>query len=331
MIKKKEPLSKAKQKHFEILRKNNVITDSKNGELSLTALKLQDIILLKYQEIKNSKIVIELAYLRKKLHLEQNNDYVIRIKNALKELQLPIEVRDFTDIKTGKEISWLLTAFVQDVEVKKETQHLAHIQLSEKLINYLIDKAGYTEIIMQHTIMCKTKYSYKIYEMYLRYYGIPNKIDKKVGFVKKGIDELNNKFGTNYKNPSDILKGIKRGLDEIKKDFNIEIFCYYDKDNKVFVFSWEKTLITKESKCIIPFTRIDETINWIMKHNKQEIKDETKYEKKIKGLILNNDFEGLEESYRGMLVYKYGMNKEAINSLKTESGKYKDFAGKEEV
>jgi hypothetical protein len=54
-----------------------------------------------------------------------------------------------------------------------------------------------------------------------------------------------------------------------------------------------------------------------------------KYKRKIKNLILTNDFEELEEKYRGMMMYKYGYNTEEINKYKLHDGKYKDFTKKE--
>ena len=105
-------LKKAKEKHFEYLRKNNAVTDAKNGELSLGAMKSLDAILHVYQDTKETKITLELAILRKKLGLEKNNDYVDRIKTYLMELKLPFELRDFHEYKTGKEVSFALTSFL---------------------------------------------------------------------------------------------------------------------------------------------------------------------------------------------------------------------------
>ena len=58
-----ELLEKAKKQHFDLLRKNNAITDAKNGELSLGAMKSLDIILQVFQENKETKLNLELSYL----------------------------------------------------------------------------------------------------------------------------------------------------------------------------------------------------------------------------------------------------------------------------
>lgn len=162
-------IEKAKQQHFDLLRKNNAITDAKNGELSLGAMKALDAILQVYQETQETKIILELSLLRKKLGLENNNAYVDRIKTYLLELKLPFELRDFNDSKTGKRVTWALTSFLQDVKSYKETQHLVEINISENFIDYMVERAGYTSIDISLSKKFKTKFGYKIYEMYLRY------------------------------------------------------------------------------------------------------------------------------------------------------------------
>jgi len=325
-MQKHTPIEIAKNKHFQILRKNNMITDSKNGELSLTALKLQDIVLGLYQDSGATSMKVELAYLRRRLKLTKNNNYVDRIKVALAELKLPIELRDFTEQSSGKEIKWQIASFLGKVRVYKDTQHVVDIEIDTSFVEYMVEKAGYTELIIEHSVECRTKYAYKLYEMYLRYYGLPNRVDKEIGIIRKNLPYMNEKFGTTHSHPSKMMEGINRGIKEVKTRFNVDIFCFYDKIEKQFVFSWAKDLKKIESKCIIPFTRIEEMIEWIILHSKEPIKDSTKYAAKLKQLILANEYEGLEESYRGMLQYRYGMTKDEISRLKTDSGRYTEFS-----
>jgi len=318
-------LQKAKAKHFEYLRKNNAITDAKNGELSLGAMKSLDAILHVYQDTKDTKITLELATLRKKLGLEKNNDYVDRIKTYLLELKLPFELRDFHEHKTGKEVSFALTSFLNDVKAYKDTQHMVEINISENFIDYMIEKSGYTEIDLTLSKQFKTKYGYKIYEMYLRYYGLPNRVGGDIGTIKKTIFELNEKFGTKHKYASKMLEGIERGIQEIEDLTGEQIFYYYEKPIKKFVFSWAKVLKKVESKCILPSTRIDEVIDWIIEHIPYTINDRVKYKSKLKNLILQNEYDELEETYRGMLIHKYGYSSKEIDKFKTSSNKYIDF------
>ena len=323
-------LDKAKKQHFDFLRKNNAITDAKNGELSLGAMKSLDAILQVYQEKQETKMQLELSYLRKKLGLQNNNDYVDRIKTYLLELKLPFELRDFNDIKSGKRVSWALTSFLHDVKSFKDTQHLIEINISENFIDYMVEKAGYTNIDLSLSQKFNSKYGYKIYEMYLRYYSIPNKIDSQMGTIKKDLTELNDKFGTNHKHASKMLEGISRGLKEIYSLVGEEILCSYEKAQKQFVFTWTKHLNKVESKCKIPAVRLDEFIDWIIEHSKIKIENISVYKKKLKKLLLDNEYVEWESKYRGMMMYKYNYSAEEINEFKTETGKYKNFYRKKE-
>jgi len=310
--KKMTILEKAKQQHFEMLKKNNAIS--------------LDIILQIYYEKQEPKIQLELSYLRKKLGLEKNNDYVDRIKSYLLELKLPFELRDFRDVETGKKVSWALTSFLYDVKAYKETQHLVEINISETFIEYMVDRAGYTSIDLSLSKKFKTKYGYKIYEMYRRYYSMPNKVDKYTGFIHKNINELNDKFGTKHKYVSKLLEGINRGLNEIYTLTGEKIFCNYDRLNKKFTFSWFKDVEKIESKCIVPNAKLNEFVDWVIEHSKSKIKNLKTYKSKIKYLILNNMLDDCESLYRGMMIHKYGYTSEEIDKFKKQNGSYKDFS-----
>lgn len=329
-INSSKSLEKAKKQHFEMLRKNNAITDAKNGELSLGAMKSLDVILQVYHENQDRKIHMELSYLRKKLGLEKNNDYVDRIKAYLLELKLPFELRDFNDVKSGKKVSWALTSFLNEVKSYKESQHLVEINISESFIEYMVDRAGYTNIDLSLSKRFKTKYGYKIYEMYLRYYSMPNRIDKHLGTITKTLDELNDKFGTKHKHASKMMEGMNRGIQEILSLTGEEIFCTYDRVHKNFTFAWTKNLKKIETKCRIPNARVDEFVEWIVSHSKQKINNMKYYKIKVKKLILEDEYEDLESLYRGMMIHKYGYSSVEVDSYKSESGKYKDFPRKKE-
>jgi hypothetical protein len=195
----------------------------------------------------------------------------------------------------------------------------------------MVTKAGYTTIDLSLSKRFKTKYGYKIYEMYLRYYSMPNKIDKTLGTIKKDIHELNDKFGTKHKHASKLLEGIDRGLSEIEKLTGEHISCFYDKTHKSFVFGWTKHIEKAiESKCKVPFNRLDELVTWIISHSKQEIKNMEKYKGKIKKLILEDEYQDLEATYRGLMIFKYGYTSSEVDEYKLENGKYKDFSRQKE-
>lgn len=327
---KSTSLEKAKKQHFDFLRKNNAITDAKNGELSLGAMKALDAILHIYQQTQEIKMQLELSYLRNKLGLQNNNAYVDRIKNYLLELKLPFELRDFHDADTGRSVSWALTSFLNDVKSYKETQHLVEINISENFLNYMVEKAGYTNIDLSMSKKFKTKYGYKIYEMYLRYYSMPNKIDNSLGIINKTLDDMNDKFGTTHKHASKVMEGINRGLLEIKNLLDIDIYCFYNKIEKYFSFSWEKNPQQIIYSCKIPIERIDELADWIIQHTTTEINNLLTYKAKIKKLILSNEYTEWEEKYRGMMMFKYGYSSQDIDIYKNESGSYRNFSRNKE-
>ena len=319
-------LTLLREQHFEILKKNNAITDAKNGMLSLGAMKTMDIILKEYQTKEQEKITLELAFLRKRLGLETNNDYVERIKLYLTELKLPFELRDYTERKTGKRVDWHLTSFIGEVVSYKEFHHLVDITISSGFIDYMVEKAGYTQINMRIARQFKTKFGYKLYEMYRRYYNLPNMHDSKMGHISKTLEELNEKFGTNYVHASKLFPGINRGIKEIAETAGEELYFLYDKVNKQFVFSWPREGSGDlKKKCIIPAERIDELCEWIILHHAKKIKDEVKFYNKVRTSIIKNSWKDLENSYRGMLKYRYAFSDVEIDSMKSSNGKYKDF------
>ncbi len=322
-------LEKAKQSHFDYLRKNNSITDAKNGDLSLGAMKTLDIILQAYQETQEVNLTLEIATLRKKLGLQNNNAYIERIKLYLSELKLPFELRDFTELNSGKKVDWAITSFLNDVKAYKESQHFVDVEISQNFIHYMVDKAGYTNIDLKISSDFKTKFGYKIYEMYLRYYSLKIKnMPVEKGLITKSINELNEKFGTTYTQPSKLMIGIKRGLKEIKKITQQEIKCEYSKIDKKFIFTWQKStkpLLKNNTNCPIPLSRVEELAEWIIEHSEQNIDSYEAYKQKLCTLIKNNKYIDWESSYRGLMTIKYHFTSEDVDKYKDVDGKYKDF------
>lgn len=323
--KRKKIVEKAQKQHLDMLKKNNAITDSKNGLLSLNGMRTLDVILQLYQERDEHKFTVELSLLRKKLGLEKNNDYVERIRLYIGELKMPIELRDFRDQTSGKKIDWALTSFINEAVAYKESQHIVEIEISKHFIDYMVEKAGYTMVDLALNQKFKTKYGYKIYEMYLRYYSIPNRTNNSIGTIKKTIGELNAKFGTKHSHASKMLEGVNRGLNEIYSLTAETIFCEYSKPEKIFIFSWTKDIKVIEPKCFIPKERIDEFVEWVMTHTKRTIENKDTYRHKIKRLLLDGKLDDWESMYRGMMIHKYGYTSPEVDEHKSQSGKYKNF------
>ncbi len=310
-----------------ILKKNNSITDAKNGFLSVPALKMLDLLLFHYEKTGKEYFEISLPDLRNRLKMDKNNNYRRAIELYLEELSQRFEIRNYRD-RDNNQISWAIASFLNDPKIifhKEDNKYICKIDLSKNFIDYMIDRAGFTLIPLNKILKFKTKYGYKTYEMYLRYQNV-SQGDKDSVVIKKSMDELNAKYGTNHKYAWKMKEGINRGIEEIKKISDVFINCYYDKREKAFVFSWrrEKKPIEKKSICIIPKSRVKELIEWYLSHKDLKINDLNSYKNKLRLAIVKNEFNELEEYYKGMLKNKYGLRDQDIEILKKD-GVYKDF------
>jgi hypothetical protein len=307
------------------IKKHNSLTDGYIPKSAKQVLpdKLLNALYYKYER-EGNRFVVSLQELKQLLGLKSDGN-VERIYEAIGILRHPVVVKDFT--YKGKKAKWASISFLKEAVRWVEKENYIEFEISDMMIDVLKQKVGYTELSLEICSQFKTKYGLKIYEMYRRYYKINSGDINNAGSVKKDLDELNKKFGTNYKSPSGMLRGIERGLKEIQRITGDIINCHYDKNKKMFVFTWDK----KEDfpKLRIPLNRVDELIEWYLKHqDMSQIKNTKKYREKLKKAILEDKFEGLDALYRGMLAYKYNiLDVEKYYDEKT--GKYKDFDEKE--
>ena len=306
------------------IKKHNSLTD---GYIPITLNnavlpdKLINALYWKFEEsgAKEEAFDISMAELRSLLGLKSTKEDK-RIYEAIKILQTPMQIRDFTF--KGKEVVWMSSSFLSRVIRWKENQNYLSLQVDEMTIEALKQKGGYTPIELEICNKFRTKYGLKIYEMYLRYYSLPNKEGKGVGKISKTKEHLNLTFGTTYKAPSDMKRGIDRGIKEIEKITGELISCFYHKAEKKFIFGWHQK--EKYPKLRIPYERIDELIEWYLEHHKElKINSIVKYKKGLKQKILDDEFASLDDTYKGMLHWKYSLNTKDYFDVK--SGKYRNF------
>ncbi len=308
------------------IKKHNSLTDGYIPKSSKQVLpdKLLNALYYKYER-EGNKFVMSLQELKQLLGLKSDGN-VERIYEAIGILRHPVSVRDFT--YKGKRAKWASISFLKEAVRWVEKENYIEFEISDMMIEVLKQKVGYTELDLDICSRFKTKYGLKIYEMYKRYYKLEESTqDINLGIVKKDLDELNKKFGTDYKTPSGLLRGIKRGLNEIEKITGEKIECFYDKKEKFFVFFWQKK--PEYPKLRIPYKRVDELVEWYMKHREDELSmvNIKKYKNQLRQAILEDEFEGLDTLYRGMLAFKYNiLNPETYYDSK--SGKYRDFEEK---
>ena len=222
-----------------VMPKNNILTDARVPISGALTQKLINI--LYHQYLKHgSEFSMDLSELHKILNIANNGVYRKHIKIALKQLQYPIEVRNYTDLK-GKEVSWMSCGFLTRAKIQKSYKDRMDFEIDKELIHALKQKKHYTLIDIETINKFKSKFGIVLYEMYLRYKDMKKKnIQKNMTYQTFTISELNKKFHTKYKYQSDIIKVIKKGMDEIYKITGIEIQYFWDKYEKRFEFAWFK-------------------------------------------------------------------------------------------
>ena len=303
------------------IKKHNSLTDGYIPKSAKQVLpdKLLNALYYKYER-EGNRFVMSLQELKQLLGLKSDGN-VERIYEAIGILRHPVVVKDFT--YKGKKAKWASISFLKEAVRWVEKENYIEFEISDMMIDVLKQKVGYTELSLEICSQFKTKYGLKIYEMYRRHY----KMNSKINSIEKDLDELNKRFGTAYKSPSGMLRGIQRGLKEIEKITGEIIECSYDKSKKMFVFSWNKKI--EYPKLRIPYRRVDELIEWYLKHQDiSEIKNTKEYRERLKKAILEDRFDGLDALYRGMLTYKYNIL-DVEKYYDEETGKYKDFDEKE--
>lgn len=292
-----------KKEDIKPFKKHNSLTDGyiPNTGKAVLPDKLINTLFWKFEQ-EGDSFIVSMSELRSLLGLKSTKDD-LRIIEAIKLLQAPIVLRDFTF--QGEEIEWTSGPFLSRATKWKDGQKFIKIKLDEVIIEGIKQKYGYTPLELTVCNQFKSKYGLKLYEMFIRYYHLPNKEGKGVGMVTKSMDDLNKVFDTSFKHPSKMSEGLNRGLKEIGKVTGELVTCFYHKGKKEFIFSWNQQ--DKYPKLRIPEKRINELIDWYLTHNegKLEIKSIARYKQSLRKKIIDDEFKELDSLYRGMMKYKY--------------------------
>lgn len=302
------------------IKKHNALTDAKTRKLSLKSDKLINALYSLYEE-HGEKFEITMTELRDLLELKGSN-YSNDIEARLKQLRdHSIKFRN-VKISSGN-YSYYIDSFIHGFGIDRETQNICTIKISESFIEAFKQKMGYTLIELEISNQFKSKYGLKLYEMYLRYYSLPNNEGKGVGKISKSINELNEMFGTSYGTPSEMKRGLDRGVKEIENITNESISCFYNKAQKKFIFGWHQE--DKHPLLRIPYDKIEVLIDWYLHHNqdKLKIKSLERYREHLKKAILIDEFEELDKYYRGLLQWKFNVDWE--DSYDRSTGVYGIF------
>ena len=223
----------------QIIHKNNILTDGKLPDSAVLTQKLVNVLYFNY-ETQGAEFTIHLKDLCKQLDISNQTRNHLRVKDSLRILKQPIQLRNFND-KQGRKLKWYLGSFLDKAKVFEDTMDYVTIRLDEDLIEGMKQHKHYTRIDIETSNKFKTKYGIVIWEIYLRYKnakrdGVPTEVT----YQDFSLDELNGKFGTDYKYISQMERSIKRGLQEIQKITDKDIAVNWIDTDKKFRFMWER-------------------------------------------------------------------------------------------
>ena len=229
----------------QIINKNNILTDSNLPDSAVLTQKLVNVLYSNY-EIKGAEFTIHIKELCKQLDISNQSRNHSRIKDSLKILKQPIELRNFND-KKGRKLKWYLGSFLDKAKIFEDTMEYVDIKIDEDLIEGMKQHKHYTKIDLEISNKFKTKYGIVIWEMYLRYKNaIREETPIDLTYQMFSLDELNSKFSTKYKYISEMERSLKRGLKEIEEITGIKIAVKWQKNFDKFGFFWKREKETQK-------------------------------------------------------------------------------------
>ena len=153
--------------------------------------------------------------LRKIMNLENNDDYVERMKEALRELMNTIELNNWTNPIDNKKYLWFATRFINEVHFFKNEngEWIARIETNQTIKDLMILDSNFTKLdLLEYMNKFRTKYAMKLYE-YLKSFGAYRYLDISQKHMMKllNIDEDNK----TYKHYAKLKNLIKRQIKEL--------------------------------------------------------------------------------------------------------------------
>lgn len=254
------------------IKKHNTLTDGQTT-YSLTAEKLLNAVYHTWEREGVDTFTVPVTDLKELIGMVGNdNDFLY---DCLKELQVVQRFRNF-DYK-GRGIKLLQSSFIMDLTVYKDNQNFVQMTINPKIVEALKVKAGYTPLELKIVEKFRTVGGYKLYQLFRRYEFLPNHTDSRTGEITFSVDELNNVLGTKYEHLSHIERVVKRGLNEIKKIADIEIYHLPKKKEKEITFAWSRKS---------PYLQ---TMATFMEHMRKYYKQEVVYSTDTRKIAINED------------------------------------------
>lgn len=255
------------------IKKHNTLTDGQTN-YSLTAEKLLNAVYHTWEREGVDTFTVPIADLKELIGMTSDGKNEL-IYDSLKELQMPQRFRNFE--YKGRGIKYFSAPLLCRVIVFKDNQNFVELGIDPITVHALKVKAGYTPLELKVVEKFRTIGGYKLYQLFKRYEFLPNHTDSRTGEITFSVDELNNVLGTKYTYLSDIERVIKRGLNEIKKIADIEIYHLPKKKEKEITFAWSRKS---------PYLQ---TMATFMEHMRKYYKQEVVYSTDTRKIAINED------------------------------------------
>jgi len=168
----------------------------------------------KHVRYKDDSMGIKFSTMREKMSLESDQRYVETIKDALRELRVPMEVNNFKHPITEEVFQWFSCSVLDEAGFKKDEngEWVVHVKVSN-IFKYLMQiKGGFTPLeLIPVANSFRTKYAMKLYE-YLRSFGGNIYLDVTQKHMMKLLS-LDDK--SKYKYHSQLMVLVERNIKEI--------------------------------------------------------------------------------------------------------------------
>lgn len=255
------------------IKKHNSLTDGQTN-YSLTAEKLLNAVYHTWEREGVDTFTVPIADLKELIGMTSDGKNEL-IYDSLEELQMPQRFRNFE--YKGRGIKYFSAPLLCRVIVFKDNQNFVELGIDPITVHALKVKAGYTPLELKIVEKFRTVGGYKLYQLFRRYEFLPNHTDSRTGEITFSVDELNNVLGTKYEHLSHIERVVKRGLNEIKKIADIEIYHLPKKKEKEITFAWSRKS---------PYLQ---TMATFMEHMRKYYKQEVVYSTDTRKIAINED------------------------------------------
>jgi len=230
-------------KKVTIHKKNEIVRGT--DEYSINAKRALNAIywaLQKYDYYKHDYVPIRFATLKDTMGLQNVEDYVQRIKEAMQELRKPLELNNFYHPIQQKKFDWYSLSFLDEVGFPKEDKERVAVIKVNPFMKHLMQLDGnFTKMeLIPYANKFRTKYAMKMYE-YLKSFESYYYLDICDEHMRKLLNIQDIK---KYQYFSTLSQLVERQMKEItsKSDLN-EVTFKAIKVTKTFRF-----LINKKSK-----------------------------------------------------------------------------------